>query len=131
MSNEPAVDGNERKLDCGHAESSRRIDWEVFPFPGMGEYGTLPYRCAECGLSVRDPGPPPTFGGNLAAALAGVCFIVLLSVLGVVPYLLFGLWVLLAIGALYVSGKVLAAVVSLIARLAVKSSDNIRALLQT
>ena len=131
MSNQPAVDGNElKKLDCGHAESSRRIDWEVLQFQGVGQYGT-PYHCAECGLPVPSPDPPWTFGDSLATALVGGAFILLFSVLGIVPHILLGLWVLLGMGALYISGKALAAVVSLGVRLVVKSTDGIRALLQT
>lgn len=116
MSNQPIVNGKElKRLDCGHAESSRCIDWEGFASLGVGDYFT-PYHCAECGLKVPDPAHPWTLGQSLATALAGAVFIVLLAVLGVVPYILFGFWLMLAIAFLYMSGTVLVAVVSLIVR---------------
>ena len=131
MSDQPDVDGNEpRKLECGHAESNRRIDWEVFPFKGVGEWGT-PYICRVCELSVRDPAPPSTFAGHLATALVAVPLIVLLAVVGAVPYILTALWVMLAIGAAYISVKVVATVISVVVRLVVKVADNIRTVLQT
>lgn len=86
-------------LECGHPESSRRIDWGGYASVGVGDWHT-PYSCADCGLAVRDPSPAPTFGESLLIAVVGAGVIWLLTVVGVLQYLLIGIWLMLALGVL-------------------------------
>ena len=97
MSNQSTLDDTELgKFICSHPESSKRVDWERVACLGVGEYAT-PYLCAECGLPVPSTEPRWTFGKSLLTALVGTLLIVTLGALGIVPWILFGIWALLAI----------------------------------
>lgn len=98
MVNRSAAGGDERgRPACGHTKAGVRFEWETLPpnVPGSPLY--VPHRCVDCGLLVP---VPPTFGGSLLFALCGVFAIVLLAALGILPYILMGIWAMLAIGLL-------------------------------